>query len=75
MQTSLELSFSAYFTLKYAEYDGGLCTMINFSYAVVFTVLLLAFSILTFCFYRKNVRIIQGTGIVHKNINSFHESE
>ena len=52
MQTSLELCFCAYFTIKYAQYDGRLCSFINIFYAYVFTALIFSFPIFTIIFYR-----------------------
>ena len=56
MQTSLELTFCSYLTLKYAQFDGGLCTFINISFAVAFAVLILCFPLATFVLYRINFK-------------------
>ena len=60
MQTSLELTFCSYFTLKYAKFENSLCVIINFSYAALFVVLLIIFPIFTVIFYHWNFKIIKG---------------
>ena len=54
MQTSLEFTFCAIFTLTYAENDRSLCAIINYVYAYVFAILVALFSVFSVIFYRRN---------------------
>ena len=65
MQTSLELCFCAYFTIKYAQYDGRFCSFINIFYAYVFTALIFTFPIFTIVFYRY--KLLSFSKILSKN--------
>ena len=67
MQTSLELIFCAYFTLKYAQLDGGLCSFINISFAVGFAFLILGFPLFTTVFYRLNFEVFKEVKLINKN--------
>ena len=53
------MGFSCYFTLKYAVIDDSLGARINIVYAYVFTVLLVAFPIFCFFFYRAKFEVIR----------------
>ena len=59
MQTSLEFGFCCYLTLKYANNDGSTGAFINIVYAYVFSVLLLAFPIISFIFYKAKFEIVK----------------
>ena len=60
MQTSLELTFCSYFTLKYAQYDGGICSFINIFYAVIFAGLIIIFPVFSTIFYRTKFEIFRN---------------
>ena len=67
MQTSLELIFCSYFTLKYAYYDGGMCTFINILYAVLFAALIISFPIFTAIFYRIKFSHFRNIEYINQN--------
>ena len=54
MQTSLEFGFCAVFTIRYAENDGGIAALINFTYAYVFSLLLCILPIFFIIFYKMH---------------------
>ena len=58
MQTSLEFGFCCYFTIKFADIDGTMGTIINISYAYVFSVLLIGFPIFCLLLYVHKFRKI-----------------
>ena len=67
MQTSLELTFCAYFTLKYSYYDGKFCSFINISYAIVFAVLISLFPILSAIFYKINFKTFKSLDQINQD--------
>ena len=72
MQTSLELCFCAYLNLKYAQYDGSICSLINIFYAVVFAVLIFAFPIFTIIFYRIRFKSFKKIEIINEDKEDEH---
>ena len=53
------MGFSCYFTLKYAVIDDSLGARINIVYAYSFSVLLVAFPLFCFFFYRAKFELIR----------------
>ena len=53
MQTSLEFTFCCVFTIRYAEYNGSICALINYTYAYGFAVLVSLFPVFCFIFYKR----------------------